>query len=236
MAISGPVHFDLDPFNRAIAMENDGNSKLFMDQYLLSAGSYSVDHFSPSTHTIDETLPNPLNRDEAPGSFSFSRGSVDSASMIESPFDDGGFTLQSFATSSPDQTPSPTSLPNEPAQIDATPSDNFPTPPPKSNSKEKLQSEKTPRKRKGRTLAMERNRLAATKSRRKSKSATDALEATCNELEEKHLHLKAQHADLVQHTLLLKSEILRHAICGDSNIEIWVTDEARSFVKQIERQ
>lgn len=236
MAIANPVYFDLDPLCYPEALEDDDASKLFMDQYLLSAGLFAADQISPATDVVDETLRH-LNGVVAPESLYVRHDSISSAAITESPLDEGSFALSSLATPSSDHILSPDSRCQEPAQRDATPQDNNSTTPqksvPKLSGKSKQNGKKTPKRRRGRTVAMERNRLAATKSRLKHKSATDALENTCNDLEEKHLNLKAEHAELVQKTLRLKSEILRHATCGDPNIETWVTDEARSFVTQI---
>lgn len=244
MAIPTSIYFDLDPFSHAGATESHECSKMFMEQYLLSAGSYLTDHLSQSICAMDETLHRGFNIAGVSESFSPGHDSFSRAPMVEIPFNDSTFVSQSFRSHDSVQSPSPSSVPREPAHKDTSPPDRVNTPLPKldSNSifKDVIEhdpsSKKARRGGKIRTVAMERSRLAATKSRRKSKSNTDALEATCNSLEEQNLNLKAELAALVQETLKLKSEILRHASCGDSNIETWVADEARSFVSQIGRQ
>lgn len=89
------------------------------------------------------------------------------------------------------------------------------------------------KRRKSQRTVLERNRAAVTKSRRKKRSAEDALSQDKTELEGKHLQLQDQRDALIKEILHLKQAILQHAHCGDEAIDTWIKDGANSFAKLV---
>lgn len=76
---------------------------------------------------------------------------------------------------------------------------------------------------------LERNRVAASKCRRKKKEAELALEAEQRKLEEEHLALKASRSALVDEILELRKMIMAHAGCGNQQTDHWMSTETNSL-------
>ncbi|CAK7199772.1 hypothetical protein SEUCBS139899_002455 [Sporothrix eucalyptigena] len=74
----------------------------------------------------------------------------------------------------------------------------------------------------------ERNRMAATKCRAKSKAAISKLEEDERAVTEEHNALFAQKVELVDEVLSLRMELIRHGHCvGDDNIQNYLNNAAR---------
>ncbi|CAK7227774.1 hypothetical protein SCUCBS95973_006655 [Sporothrix curviconia] len=78
------------------------------------------------------------------------------------------------------------------------------------------------------TVQRERNRMAATKCRAKSKAAISKLEEDERAVTEEHNALFAQKVELVDEVLSLRMELIRHGHCvGDDNIQNYLHNAAR---------
>ncbi|CAK7210387.1 hypothetical protein SBRCBS47491_000764 [Sporothrix bragantina] len=78
------------------------------------------------------------------------------------------------------------------------------------------------------TVQRERNRMAATKCRAKSKAAISKLEEDERAVTEEHNALFAQKVELVDEVLSLRMELIRHGHCvGDGNIQNYLNNAAR---------
>jgi hypothetical protein len=85
------------------------------------------------------------------------------------------------------------------------------------------------RERVKRAKSLERNRLAASKCRKKKKEHTTLLESRFKEQSDKRERLRAETSRLHSRILGLKNEFLRHAQCGDKPINLHLAQ----MVKQI---
>ncbi|KAI0133177.1 hypothetical protein F4776DRAFT_664348 [Hypoxylon sp. NC0597] len=77
---------------------------------------------------------------------------------------------------------------------------------------------------------LERNRAAATKCRQKKKEWVSDLEETRFGLESQHNHLQMEYSSLRNEITQIKSQLMEHASCNDSNINKWIENEAKKFV------
>ncbi|OTA94853.1 hypothetical protein M434DRAFT_10373 [Hypoxylon sp. CO27-5] len=77
---------------------------------------------------------------------------------------------------------------------------------------------------------LERNRAAATKCRQKKKEWVSDLEETRFGLESQHNHLQMEYSNLRNEITQIKSQLMEHASCNDSNIDKWIENEAKKFV------
>lgn len=234
MAMANLASSSLTPFTYVIAMEDDNDSKFFMDQYLSLLSPFSAAQTLSTIYIFDDTQVHPNIQDHiaSTGSDSFTKNTVGDGDDIWK-FDTTPSLSLSISSDS-----SPHDRPLEPVHTSPEPRKNSRTscqPSRTAKKKKTLQAEcgKIPTKRTARTVAMERNRIAATKSRLKSKSATDILVSTCCKLEEQYSALKTEHDKLFHEILELKIHILKHANCGEESIDIWVSDEAQRFAKDI---
>ncbi|KAI0848626.1 hypothetical protein F5Y00DRAFT_83621 [Daldinia vernicosa] len=81
-----------------------------------------------------------------------------------------------------------------------------------------------------RTKYLQRNRTAATKCRQKKKEWVTELEEMKVDLENQHNHLQKEFNDLKNEVTLVKSQLMDHSGCNDSNINKWIENEAKKFV------
>lgn len=81
-----------------------------------------------------------------------------------------------------------------------------------------------------RTKFLKRNRIAASKCRQKKKQWVSGLEGTKQELEHQRSTLQMEYNDLVNEVSRMKTQLMQHAGCNDSNINMWIDNEARKFV------
>ncbi|OTB07790.1 hypothetical protein M426DRAFT_8389 [Hypoxylon sp. CI-4A] len=77
---------------------------------------------------------------------------------------------------------------------------------------------------------LERNRVAATKCRQKKREWVSDLEETRFGLESQHNRLQIEYSSLKSQITQIKSELMEHANCNDSNINTWIENEAKRFV------
>lgn len=75
-----------------------------------------------------------------------------------------------------------------------------------------------------------RNRIAATKSRRRKRQAEDKLTDQENILRSRNRQLAANAAELRDQVLELKSEILSHGACDSQLINDYLANEAKRFL------
>ncbi|KAI1463971.1 uncharacterized protein F4812DRAFT_445203 [Daldinia caldariorum] len=77
----------------------------------------------------------------------------------------------------------------------------------------------------------ERNRMAASKCRKKQKLANSELQEKARIMSERHNYLIAHKASLESETISLKNELLMHGSCGCEPISDYLMQAARKFVK-----
>lgn len=76
---------------------------------------------------------------------------------------------------------------------------------------------------------LQRNRLAATKHRKKKNDGNEHLKLIGKEVERRHLSLAADAAALRDEVLVLKNELLRHGSCNNELINMYIEDAAKRF-------
>ncbi|QPH03825.1 hypothetical protein C2857_000205 [Epichloe festucae Fl1] len=84
-----------------------------------------------------------------------------------------------------------------------------------------------------RERSLERNRVAASKCRRRKKAWTEKLEEKRSGLEAMHSELQTQYLSLLQESCNLKNHLITHAACHDPNIDVWINNEASKFVRRL---
>ncbi|KAI0598206.1 hypothetical protein F4775DRAFT_201803 [Biscogniauxia sp. FL1348] len=77
---------------------------------------------------------------------------------------------------------------------------------------------------------LERNRVAATKCRQKKKEWVSDLEGAKLTLESQNSHLQMEYNGLIDEVSRIRSELMIHANCHDTNINKWIENEAKRFV------
>ncbi|KAL2760428.1 hypothetical protein ACRALDRAFT_1073718 [Sodiomyces alcalophilus JCM 7366] len=83
-----------------------------------------------------------------------------------------------------------------------------------------------------RQIALERNRVAASKCRKKKKEWVSELQETKAGLENHHQQLQREYNGLLDEVSLMKNELISHAHCNDPNIDLWLDNEAKRFVQR----
>lgn len=86
------------------------------------------------------------------------------------------------------------------------------------------------------TEKRERNRMAASKCRKKQKLANNVLQERAGIITEQHTFLMAHKASLESEMIGLRNELLLHGTCGDEPISAYLMQTARDFVKGRERR
>ncbi|KFG81498.1 activating transcription factor 7a [Metarhizium anisopliae] len=102
-----------------------------------------------------------------------------------------------------------------------------------SNNTIEVQTEENkPKHRRQRSL--EKNRVAASKCRKRKKQWTENLEQKKSGLESVHAELQSEYMELLQETSELKNFLISHASCQDPNIDIWIKNEASKYVRNLD--
>jgi len=83
-----------------------------------------------------------------------------------------------------------------------------------------------------RSKYLERNRVAASKCRQKKRAWVSDLEGTKNQLESVHADLKRNYKELKDEVSQLKTAVMKHAPCNNSEINLWLETEAKMFVQR----
>ncbi|ROT38884.1 hypothetical protein SODALDRAFT_249026, partial [Sodiomyces alkalinus F11] len=83
-----------------------------------------------------------------------------------------------------------------------------------------------------RQKVLERNRMAASKCRKKKKEWVSELQETKTGLENQHLQLQREYNGLLDEVSRMKNELISHAHCNDPNIDQWLDNEAKRFVQK----
>ncbi|KAG5974961.1 hypothetical protein E4U55_007948 [Claviceps digitariae] len=81
--------------------------------------------------------------------------------------------------------------------------------------------------------ALERNRLAATNFRKRTKESVHKLETVKANLESKHQELQSEYSKLSYEVLQLKNDLMFHAACHDDKIDIWIKREAQNYTRKL---
>ncbi|KAG6006168.1 hypothetical protein E4U21_007278 [Claviceps maximensis] len=81
--------------------------------------------------------------------------------------------------------------------------------------------------------ALERNRLAATNFRKRTKESVHKLETVKANLESKHQELQSEYSKLSYEVLQLKNDLMFHAACHDDKIDIWIKREAQNYTQKL---
>ncbi|GAO15410.1 uncharacterized protein UV8b_07017 [Ustilaginoidea virens] len=84
-----------------------------------------------------------------------------------------------------------------------------------------------------RERSLERNRVAASKCRKRKKAWTEKLEEKKSGLEAMHNELQARYFSLLQESSQLKNHLISHAGCHDPNIDVWINNEASKYVRRL---
>ncbi|KAG6006152.1 hypothetical protein E4U21_007262 [Claviceps maximensis] len=84
-----------------------------------------------------------------------------------------------------------------------------------------------------RERSLERNRVAASKCRKRKKAWTEKLEEKKSGLEAMHSELQSQYLNLLQESSHLKNHLITHAGCHDPNIDVWINNEASKYVRRL---
>lgn len=84
-----------------------------------------------------------------------------------------------------------------------------------------------------RARSLERNRVAASKCRKRKKAWTEKLEEKRSDLEAMHGELHSQYLSLLHESCTLKNHLITHAGCRDPNIDAWINNEASKFVRRL---
>lgn len=79
----------------------------------------------------------------------------------------------------------------------------------------------------------QRNRVAASKCRQKKKVKVDELKEMQSLLEAQNNELRMQFQRLREEIGQVKSDLINHTGCNDANINRWVENEAKGFVKKL---
>jgi hypothetical protein len=87
-----------------------------------------------------------------------------------------------------------------------------------------------------REVSLERNRVAACKSRIRKKRWTGNLEEKKQRLEAMHGELQAQYVGLLQESSQLKDFLISHASCHEPNIDIWIQHEVSKYIGKLANQ
>lgn len=77
---------------------------------------------------------------------------------------------------------------------------------------------------------LEKNRVAASKCRKKKKEWLSELQETKEELEAQHSQLQSEYKGLMNEANHVKSQLMSHASCNDPKIDQWLENEARRIV------
>lgn len=83
-----------------------------------------------------------------------------------------------------------------------------------------------------RQKVLERNRVAASKCRKKKKEWVSELQETKAGLETQHQQLQREYNGLLDEVSRMKNELITHAHCNDPNIDLWLDNEAKRFVQK----
>jgi flagellar biosynthesis GTPase FlhF len=81
----------------------------------------------------------------------------------------------------------------------------------------------------------QRNRVAASKCRRKKKATVDELKEMKSSLEARNNELHMEYQQLRQEIGRVKSDLIYHNECNDSYINRWVENEAKGYVEKLVR-
>lgn len=84
-----------------------------------------------------------------------------------------------------------------------------------------------------RKRSLERNRVAASKCRKRKNKWINNLEEMKVGLEALHSVLQSEHMDLLQESCQLKNYLICHATCHNPNIDEWINNEALKYVRKL---
>ncbi|KAK2608398.1 hypothetical protein QQS21_003084 [Conoideocrella luteorostrata] len=87
-----------------------------------------------------------------------------------------------------------------------------------------------------REKCLNRNRVAASKCRRRKNEWIENLEQKKSTVEALHGELGAQYRDLLRETTILKNRLIHHAGCRDLNIDMWIKNEALDYARRLHHE
>lgn len=79
----------------------------------------------------------------------------------------------------------------------------------------------------------QRNRVAASKCRQKKKAKVDELKEIKSSLEARNNDLHMEYQRLRQEISQVKSDLIHHTECNDSNINQWVENKTKGYVEKL---
>lgn len=80
-----------------------------------------------------------------------------------------------------------------------------------------------------RSQNLERNRVAASKCRRRKSQWQAGLEDKKNELESRYKALRSETEELAEDVAQLRHMVMAHAFCNDANIDAWLRNQANNL-------
>ncbi|OAQ64590.1 bZIP transcription factor domain-containing protein [Pochonia chlamydosporia 170] len=101
------------------------------------------------------------------------------------------------------------------------------------NGSHTTEMNKRPKRPVKKNTSLERNRISASKSRKRSKEWEHKLETKKEVLEAKHRTLRAEYGNLLRETLELKNDLISHARCHDDKVDAWIGSEAKNFARRL---
>ncbi|KAG5975081.1 hypothetical protein E4U55_007855 [Claviceps digitariae] len=81
--------------------------------------------------------------------------------------------------------------------------------------------------------SLNRNRIAASKCRKRKNELIERLEQVAASADTLHTRLSAERLCLLQEISMLKSQIIRHAACRSPRIDVWIANEAVRYVREL---
>ncbi|KAK1240236.1 hypothetical protein MKX08_007678 [Trichoderma sp. CBMAI-0020] len=79
----------------------------------------------------------------------------------------------------------------------------------------------------------QRNRVAASKCRQKKREKVDYLKEQSSSLEAENSNLHNEYERLREELDRVKSDLMHHTECNDSNINQWISNEAKTYVDKL---
>lgn len=198
----------------------------------------SIGDFPPAAQ--DPGLMNSVHFSDTSSSFSF--GNDQNADFLMSPIQGASLTLDHSpgntsitSISEPGASTKPETYANANADINTSNTDtNINT---KKEASKAIKGKKSHRRARSESEKKEqvkqRNRVAASKCRQKKKVKVDELKEMQSNLEAQNNQLRMEFQKLREEIGQVKSDLINHTECNDANINRWVENEAKGFVKKL---
>ncbi|KAG6007644.1 hypothetical protein E4U21_005725 [Claviceps maximensis] len=81
--------------------------------------------------------------------------------------------------------------------------------------------------------ALSKNRIAASKCRKRKIEWIERLEQVAGNAEGLYVRLMSERLCLMQEISMLKGQLIRHSVCRSPSIDIWIANEALRYVQEL---